>query len=126
MQTLGRYSWYIGDASRKVAENHVQSDGQDGSFVVRNSSNGGPGKPYTLTIYHQRHIYHIQIRYLPELGGLFAVGSEKVNELRFVRLEHVVRHYHINPIELVRSDDGPDARWRNVAAVTLKYKRLTV
>jgi hypothetical protein len=120
MKNLRRYSWYIGDASREQAENQVKRDGQDGSFVARNSRNGGPGKPYTLTIYHQSHIYNIQIRYLPELGGLFAVGSEKVNELRFESLEHVVRHYHINPIELVRPADGPDAR---SISVTLQYKR---
>jgi hypothetical protein len=120
MQDLQGYSWYIGVNSREQAEKIVKRDGQNGSFVVRNSQHGGPGMPYTLTIFHQGYIFHIQIRSLPDRRGLFAVGTEKVNELRFRSLQHIVTHYTVNPIELVRCNDDPNGR---AISVTLKYKR---
>ena len=52
--------------------------GFDGTFVVRRSKNGGEYNPYTLTIYYNESVFHINVRYIP--GGKFALGKSKPHE----------------------------------------------
>ena len=52
--------------------------GFDGTFVVRSSKNGGEYNPYTLTIYYNESVFHINVRYIP--GGKFALGKSKPHE----------------------------------------------
>ena len=51
----------------------------NGKFLVRNSVNGGSDSPYTLTVYHQKRIYNLNIRLLPQ--GKCVLGKKKINEV---------------------------------------------
>jgi len=52
---------------------------QNGSFIVRNSRQAGPNKPYVITILCNRKIFHVPIR--RTVDSDYAVGEEKEGEL---------------------------------------------
>ena len=55
------------------------SVGSSGTYIIRKSRNAGQGSPFTLTIYYNEVIFHINIRLLP--CGKFALGKSKVDEM---------------------------------------------
>lgn len=51
---------------------------EDGAYLVRESKRAGKSNPYTLTIYHNGRVFHLNIR--KRTDGLYALGKEKSRE----------------------------------------------
>lgn len=54
------------------------SHDEDGAYLVRESKRAGKSNPYTLTIFHDGRVFHLNIRKRPD--GLYALGKEKPRE----------------------------------------------
>lgn len=74
---MQRYPWYH-EIERQKAEEIVKDLNESGSFVVRPSKRAGADNPYSLTIFYDEKVFHLNIRYRPDYT--FALGKEKKKE----------------------------------------------
>ena len=65
--------------------------GQNGTFLVRRSKNGGEESPYALTIYYGENMFHINIRAIS--SRQFALGKTKLHEM--VRILNIIATFLI-------------------------------
>lgn len=92
------YEWYR-DISRQQAEEALLCEGQEGYFIIRPSVRGEKkGKPYSLTLYHQRTNWNFHIRLRADKK--YAVGIYKETEACFRTLPELVDHYKQTPLVL--------------------------
>lgn len=77
-EKLNKQVWFHG-VERGEAEKMVTNDTISGMYLVRESRRGGLSNPYTLTIFYNDRVYHLNIR--KRTDGLFALGSVKANEM---------------------------------------------
>ncbi|OTF80895.1 hypothetical protein BLA29_004137, partial [Euroglyphus maynei] len=71
------YPWFI-DIEREESENLLRRYNIDGGFLVRKSKRAGICMPYTLTLYFNHRIFHLNIRLRSDQQ--FALGTEKLKE----------------------------------------------
>ncbi len=74
---LTSYSWFH-DLERNEAERMLKQIGRDGVYLVRRSKRAGLSSPFTLTLYHNERIFHLNVRHRTD--GLYALGMEKYKE----------------------------------------------
>ncbi|XP_063587844.1 uncharacterized protein LOC134765232 [Penaeus indicus] len=73
---------------------------EDGVFLIRPSTRSSD--PLTLCLRYRSRTYNINIRCRPD--GLFALGSEKTNEMTFSSVDDIVSTYTREPIKLQSGD----------------------
>ncbi|XP_037783059.1 YLP motif-containing protein 1-like isoform X2 [Penaeus monodon] len=73
---------------------------EDGVFLIRPSTRSSD--PLTLCLRYRSRTYNINIRCRPD--GLFALGSEKTNEMTFSSVDDIVTTYTREPIKLQSGD----------------------
>lgn len=73
---------------------------EDGVFLIRPSTRSSD--PLTLCLRYRSRTYNINIRCRPD--GLFALGSEKTNEMTFSSIDDIVSTYTREPIKLQSGD----------------------
>ncbi|XP_055343116.1 uncharacterized protein LOC129591474 isoform X2 [Paramacrobiotus metropolitanus] len=84
--------WYLGPISRPDSEFLLLQFGQEGDFLLRNSSiRAGE---FTLSMRHGKQVHHFAIRRVPETGK-FTIGS--VN-YQFTSLHNIIAHYRQHTI----------------------------
>lgn len=88
---------------REDAEILLKSFAQSGSYLVRESKRAGQLNPYTLTIFYDNKISHLNIRQRED--GQFALGKEKEKEKTFSSVEELVIYHQTEPI-LLRTGKG--------------------
>lgn len=71
------YPWFH-DVEREEVDRLLNEVGEQGCFLVRISRRGGPSNPFTLSLLHEKRIFHLNIRKRPD--GAFALGSAKSRE----------------------------------------------
>ncbi|KAK8729602.1 hypothetical protein OTU49_008559 [Cherax quadricarinatus] len=86
---------YFHIISRAKSKNILQQ-AEDGVFLIRPSTRSTD--PLTLCLRHGGRTYNINIRQRPD--GLFALGSEKINELTFSAVQEIVSTHSREPIKL--------------------------
>lgn len=74
---LPSFSWFH-DLERNEAEKILKQINTDGVYLVRRSKRAGLSSPYTLTLYHNGRIFHLNVR--RRADGLYALGMEKYKE----------------------------------------------
>lgn len=74
---LPSFSWFH-DLERNEAERMLKQIATDGVYLVRRSKRAGLSSPYTLTLYHNGRIFHLNVR--RRTDGLYALGMEKYKE----------------------------------------------
>lgn len=74
---LKYYKWFH-DIERDEAENLLRQLSENGTFLVRKSRRAGICNPYTLTLFYNNRIFHLNIR--KRQDRLFALGTEKPRE----------------------------------------------
>ena len=89
--------WYKQDFDRKASENFLRSYCVDGGFVVRPSTQEGPGN-YSYSIYYQGEIRHLKIR--KKMHNKYSVGEVKDNELEFDSVMDCVKYHRNEPLIL--------------------------
>lgn len=88
---LSLHPWYHGNLDRYQAEIKVKNVGQDGAFLVRESTSGGTECQHKLTIYCNNFIRHLLIRLRND--GSYALGSYKDDELTFDSIASLVEYH---------------------------------
>ena len=81
--TNNKMMWFTGDLTSKFAIMVCLNVGvgfpmfQEGTYLIRSSAKD-PSKPYTLSLFYKRKVWHLHLRLRSD--GMFAVGSEKPEE----------------------------------------------
>ena len=89
--------WFKQSFDRKASEAFLRSYRVDGGFVVRPSTQEGPGN-YSYSIYYQGEIRHLKIRKI--YNNKYSVGEEKDNELEFDSVMDCVKYHRNEPLIL--------------------------
>lgn len=71
------HPWFL-DIERDESEILLRRCNINGGFLVRKSKRAGICMPYTLTLYFNHRIFHLNIRIRPDQQ--FALGTEKLKE----------------------------------------------
>ncbi|CAG2114600.1 unnamed protein product, partial [Medioppia subpectinata] len=96
-ESLRDYEWFY-TVEREDAEALLLTQEEDGAYLVRESKRAGKSNPYTLTIFHNGRVFHLNIRKRPD--GLFALGKEKTREKTFKTVSDLVSYHTSEPILL--------------------------
>lgn len=111
---LTSYSWFH-DLERNEAERMLKQIGRDGVYLVRRSKRAGLSSPFTLTLYHNERIFHLNVRHRTD--GLYALGMEKYKEKTFASVAELVEHHNSEPIFLT-SKGMPSGKTRLIFTPT--------
>lgn len=94
---LQSHPWFH-EIERQAAEEVVKGLNESGSFVVRPSKRAGADNPYSLTIFHDEKLFHLNIRRRPD--DTFALGKEKKKEKTFLSVADLISFHQAEPILL--------------------------
>ncbi|XP_053407695.1 uncharacterized protein LOC123547480 isoform X4 [Mercenaria mercenaria] len=96
---LSREEWYHGEIERADTNSRLMSLGQDGTFLVRKSKQGGDTQPYTLAVLYEGHVYNLKMRNRSD--GQVALGEEKPDELAFKDVPALIQHHRNHDVILL-------------------------
>ncbi|XP_052771896.1 B-cell linker protein-like isoform X3 [Mya arenaria] len=96
---LSKEEWYHGNIERRETESRLNQIGQDGTFLVRKSKQGGDKQPYTLVVLYQSHVYNLKVRVRDD--NQVALGEWKDDELAFQDVSTLVDHHKKHEVILV-------------------------
>lgn len=91
------HPWFL-DIERDESEILLRRCNINGGFLVRKSKRAGICMPYTLTLYFNHRIFHLNIRIRPDQQ--FALGTEKLKEKTFRTIADLIEHHYHEPIYL--------------------------
>ena len=77
IESLKLFDWFH-DVQREEAEEMLKRINEDGSYLVRESRRAGKSNPFTLTIFQDKRLFHLNIRL--RIDGLYSLGKEKQRE----------------------------------------------
>ncbi|KAI1294150.1 Cytokine-dependent hematopoietic cell linker [Halotydeus destructor] len=96
-ESLHQYPWYQ-EIEREHAHKLLLDHSKEGMFLVRPGKRAGLQSPYSLSLYHGRKPYHLNIRKRADLR--FALGTEKDGENSFPSVPALVDYHMQKPILL--------------------------
>ncbi|XP_075716107.1 lymphocyte cytosolic protein 2 [Rhinoderma darwinii] len=110
----GIYSeqWYLGNVSRKDAENSLRSINKDGTFLVRNCSQSTLSQPYVLMVLYKNKVYNVRIRY-DQNNQVYLLGSG--GHETFDSVSEIIDYFGTTPLLLI---DGKDRGSRQHCKLT--------
>ncbi|XP_066447192.1 lymphocyte cytosolic protein 2 isoform X2 [Eleutherodactylus coqui] len=94
--------WYLGNMSRRDAENALRSINKDGTFLVRNCSQSTLSQPYVLMVLYRNKVYNIRIRY-NQNDQVYLLGSG--GHETFDSVSDIIDYFRKIPLLLI---DGKD------------------
>ncbi|XP_044131799.1 cytokine-dependent hematopoietic cell linker-like [Bufo gargarizans] len=99
-QLPGMITWYLNECDRCKAEHVLYEENKDGAFLVRGNSHRTFNEPYVLSVYYQKKVYHIKIRYLEETQQ-YALGTGRRGNYKFSSVEEIIEFHRSLPLLLV-------------------------
>ncbi|XP_044136819.1 lymphocyte cytosolic protein 2 isoform X1 [Bufo gargarizans] len=110
----GIYSeqWYLGNISRKDAENALRSINKDGTFLVRNCSQSTTSQPYVLMVLYKNKVYNVRIRF-HQKNQVYLLGSG--GHETFDSVSEIIDYFRKTPLLLI---DGKDRGSRQHCKLT--------
>lgn len=94
--TLEGYHWFHNVEREDV--DACLNDLGNGAYLVRVSRRGGDNNPYTLSIYYQDRLFHLNIRRRSD--NTYALGTEKPLEKTFASILDLIEYHQHEPIIL--------------------------
>lgn len=95
-ETLEGYHWFHNVEREDV--DALLNDLGNGAYLVRVSRRGGDNNPYTLSIYYQGRLFHLNIRRRSD--STYALGTEKSLEKTFGSILELIEYHQHDPIIL--------------------------
>ncbi|XP_072288358.1 uncharacterized protein [Eucyclogobius newberryi] len=92
--------WYIGLCSRTDAEHALHLFNRDGAFLVRDCSLKSNSEPFVLSVYYEKKVYNVKIRYMESLRK-YALGTGQRSTEMFDSVSDIVKFHSIFPIVLI-------------------------
>ncbi|CAL1613919.1 unnamed protein product [Knipowitschia caucasica] len=124
-QTHKDDGWNIGSCSRTDAEHALHLVNKDGAFLVRDCSLGSSSEPLVLSVYHEKKVYNVKIRYIESLCK-FALGTgQRYNEM-FDSVSGIIKFHSIYPIALICAKQAPGSRSPDNCVLTIPVTREDV
>ncbi|XP_075065910.1 lymphocyte cytosolic protein 2 isoform X2 [Mixophyes fleayi] len=109
---LSSEQWYLGNISRRDAENALRSINQDGTFLVRNCSQTTTSQPYVLMVLYRNKVYNVRIRY-DQRDQTYLLGSG--GHETFESVSEIINFFSTTPLLLI---DGKDRGSRQHCKLT--------
>ncbi|XP_063784371.1 lymphocyte cytosolic protein 2-like isoform X3 [Pseudophryne corroboree] len=110
--SLSSEQWYLGNISRKDAENALRTINQDGTFLVRNCSQSTTSQPYVLMVLYRDKVYNVRIRYDQD-NQAYILGSK--GQEPFGSVSDIINFFRQTPLLLI---DGKDRGSRQHCKLT--------
>ncbi|KAM8732738.1 uncharacterized protein clnk isoform 1-T1 [Acanthopagrus schlegelii] len=105
-QTSCEEDWYVGTCNRVEAEHALHLVNKDGAFLVRDCSVNTNSEPLVLSVYHERKVYNVKIRFI-ESTGKFALGTSQRSNDMFNSVADIIKFHSIFPIILISARNAP-------------------
>lgn len=105
-QTSCEEDWYVGTCNRVEAEHALHLVNKDGAFLVRDCSVNTNSEPLVLSVYHERKVYNVKIRFI-ESTGKFALGTSQRSNDMFNTVADIIKFHSIFPIILISARNAP-------------------
>lgn len=102
---LRSFDWFQ-ELEREEANKGLINYGVEGTFLVRRGKRAGRECPYSLSLFHSRKVFHLNIRRRAE-DGLFALGRWKTKEKAFLSVDSLIDFHQKEPI-LLTSNGHPE------------------
>ncbi|XP_052770278.1 uncharacterized protein LOC128210017 [Mya arenaria] len=98
---ISEVQWYHGNIDRIETESRLKMIGQDGTFLVRDSTQGGDKHPYTLAVLHKGYVTYLKIRVRDD--DQVAVGEMRDDEVPFKDVSTLIEYYKTCEVSLVNA-----------------------
>ncbi|XP_056136823.1 cytokine-dependent hematopoietic cell linker [Lampris incognitus] len=108
-QTYHHEDWYVGPCNRADAEHALHLVNEDGAFLVRDCSKNDGDEPYVLTVYHEKKVYNIKIRYI-EKASKYALGTRQRENDMFDSVADIIKFHTIFPIVIINGRNTTASR----------------
>lgn len=106
--------WYVSYITRPEAEAALRRINQDGTFLVRDSSNKTITNPYVLMVLYKGKVYNIKIRYQEE-NQVYLLGTGLRGKEDFLSVSDIIDYFRKMPLLLI---DGQNRDSRNQCTLT--------
>ncbi|XP_004611616.1 lymphocyte cytosolic protein 2 [Sorex araneus] len=106
--------WYVSYITRPEAEAALRKINQDGTFLVRDSSNKTISNPYVLMVLYKGKVYNIKIRYQEE-NQVYLLGTGLRGKEDFLSVSAIIDYFRKMPLLLI---DGQNRDSRNQCTLT--------
>ncbi|XP_078116334.1 lymphocyte cytosolic protein 2 isoform X2 [Sander vitreus] len=101
--------WYVGACTRADAEHALHLVNKDGAFLVRDCSINTNSEPLVLTVYHEKKVYNVKIRFI-ESTVKYALGTGQRSNDMFDSVADIIKFHSIFPIILVSGRNTPGSK----------------
>lgn len=108
-QTHWDDDWYIGACSRTDAEHALHLVNKDGAFLVRDCSLNSNSEPLVLSVYHEKKVYNVKIRFI-ENSRRYALGTGQRSNEMFDSVTDIIKFHSIFPIVLISGKNLPGTK----------------
>ncbi|XP_020779281.2 cytokine-dependent hematopoietic cell linker [Boleophthalmus pectinirostris] len=98
--------WYIGPCNRTDAEHALHLVNKDGAFLVRNCSLNSNSEPLVLSVFHEKKVYNVKIRFI-ESHRKYALGTGQRSNEMFDTVSDIINFHSIFPIILISGKNLP-------------------
>ncbi|KAM7000522.1 uncharacterized protein clnk [Tautogolabrus adspersus] len=124
-QTYVEEDWYVGPCNRADAEHALHLVNKDGAFLVRDCSINSDSEPLVLTVFHDKKVYNVKIRFL-ESDGKYALGTGQRSNDMFDSVADIIKFHSIFPITLISGRNLPVSRYPENCVLTCPVTKWDV
>ncbi|KAM7417293.1 hypothetical protein PAMA_017112 [Pampus argenteus] len=101
--------WYVGACSRADAEHALHLVNKDGAFLVRDCSINSNSEPLVLSVYHEKKVYNVKIRFM-ESTNKYGLGTGQRSNDMFDSVADIIKFHSIFPIILISGRNIPGCK----------------
>ncbi|KAK2848650.1 hypothetical protein Q5P01_008484 [Channa striata] len=121
-QTYHEEDWYVGACNRTDAEHALHLMNKDGAFLVRDCSTNSNTEPLVLTVYHEKKVYNVKIRFI-ESTSKYALGRSTD---MFDSVADIIKFHSIFPIILISGRNLTGNKYPENCVLTFAVTRRDV
>ncbi|XP_069387150.1 cytokine-dependent hematopoietic cell linker isoform X2 [Paralichthys olivaceus] len=117
--------WYVGACNRADAEHALHLVNKDGAFLVRDCSINLDSEPLVLSVYHEKKVYNVKIRFI-ESTSKFVLGTgQRLNDM-FDSVADIIKFHTIFPIVLISGRNTPGSKYPENCVLTYSVTRRDI